>query len=165
MNPTAAPSLDLRALGATALLVQQSLAAQGVDTSWRGLKQQARATLTRDPIDTVLVTVLAGSYLFYLAERDVNPKITSFWDALVFITTCLSVGYADVFARSDSGKAIASFVMTLGPSLSASLLAPDADARRAEEAAAQDAQRALLERLDAILAELKRSGAASVLTP
>lgn len=28
------------------------------------LKREARALITRDPIDTALVTVLAGSYLF-----------------------------------------------------------------------------------------------------
>lgn len=146
--------LDMRALGAAALLVQHSLNAQGIDASLGNIKREARALLIRDPIDTIAVTVLSGSYLFYLAERDENPKVTSFWDALVFITTCLSVGYSDIFARTDSGKAIASFVMTLGPSLSASLLDPPEAERRAAEEESLAVQKALLARLDAILAAL-----------
>lgn len=74
----------------------------------------------------------------------------------MFVTTCLSVGYAGTSSRARTpGKAIAAFLMTLGPSLSASLLAPPADERRAAEEESVALQKALLGRLDAILAELK----------
>jgi voltage-gated potassium channel len=89
-------------------------------------KSALRTAATRDPLDSLASVVLGGSYLFYLAERGKNPKVKSYYDALLFISTCLSVGYADVFAKTNAGKAIASFVMTLGPSLSARALDPPA---------------------------------------
>jgi hypothetical protein len=57
--------------------------------------------------------------LFYLAESDVNPGVTSYWDALHYITTALSVGYANIFPMTPLGKTIGSVVMMLGPALSA----------------------------------------------
>ena len=93
------------------------------------IKDGLRDLATRDPLDTLATVVLGGAYLFYLAEHGKNPKVKSYYDALLFISTCLSVGYADVFATTDAGKAIASFVMTVGPSLSARAL--DAPARPA----------------------------------
>ena len=44
--------------------------------------------------------------LFYAAEKDVNPKVRTIWDASIYVTTCLSVGYADIFARTPVGKLI-----------------------------------------------------------
>ena len=112
-------------------------------------------------MDTVVGTVLGGSYLFYVAEKGKNPKVETFWDALAFITTCLSVGYDDVFARTDAGKAIASFVMTFGPAISARILEPPAAEKAAEvaaaaarEAEAMEVQKQILARLDAILGAL-----------
>ena len=97
----------------------------------------------------------AGTVLFYLAEKGKNPKCKDMWDSLTFITTCLSVGYDDLFARTPAGKAIASFVMTVGPSLAARIFEPPrAEIERAEAAAAAN-QRAVVERLDAILEALR----------
>ena len=92
------------------------------------LKNGLRALAVRDPVDTLATVVLGGSYLFYLAEKGKNPKVVSFYDALLFISTCLSVGYADVFAKTDAGKAVASFVMTVGPALSSRVLDAPASA-------------------------------------
>jgi len=50
---------------------------------------------------------------FYLAERGTNPKIKTLVDALYYISTCLSVGYADIFAQTQTGRAIATLVMTV----------------------------------------------------
>lgn len=94
------------------------------DVTYGALKDGFRELARRDPIDTLATVVLGGSYLFYLAEKGKNPRVKTIYDALVFITTCLSVGYAQVFAVTDAGKAIASFVMTFGPSLSARALDP-----------------------------------------
>ncbi|RWZ25404.1 ion channel, partial [Escherichia coli] len=58
----------------------------------------------------------------YLAEKHANPKIKTFTDAFYYISTCASVGFADIFAVTQSGKAIASLVMTVGPSLTAKAL-------------------------------------------
>ena len=64
----------------------------GGDLSYGTLKRGFREALRRDPLDSLAAVVLGGSYLFYLAEKGQNPKVESFWDALDFITTSLSVG-------------------------------------------------------------------------
>ena len=56
--------------------------------------------------------------MFYIAEKGHNPKVTSIYDAMIYCSTCLSVGYADVFARTPVGKLIGTFLMTIGPSIS-----------------------------------------------
>ena len=134
---------------------------RGRDLSWSTAKQGLREALLRDPLDSLAAMVLGGSYLFYLAEKGQNPKVESFWDALTFITTCLSVGYDDVFARTDAGKAIASFVMTFGPALSSRALDAPAAEDEAASAEALGVQKAILARLDAIHAALEQQKAPS----
>jgi hypothetical protein len=140
-------------MSALAVLARGLMAEGGGDLSYGAMKRGFRELLTRDPLDSLLVTVVGGSYLFWLAEKDHNPKCTTLWDALVFITTSLSVGYDDVFARTPSGKAIASFVMTFGPALSAQALDPPAAER--PEPTSLEVQKQILERLDAILGALR----------
>jgi len=158
---------DTTALSALGVLARGLLAQQGGDLSWGTVKRGVREGLLRDPLDSLAVMVIGGSYLFYVAEKGKNPKVETFFDALAFVTTCLSVGYDDVFARTDAGKAIASFVMTFGPAVSGAVLEPPAAEQAAAEAekAAADAeahatQKAILARLDAILLALQKSGAA-----
>ncbi len=99
----------------------------------------------------------------------------SYWDALVFVSTCMSVGYADVFARTPAGKAIASAIMTIGPAMSGAILdepraagaaaettgAAERIGRRAEGTPALPpsesvaVQRIIVEKLEAILVELR----------
>lgn len=145
---------DAAALSALGQIARGLLSQQGGDLGWGTMKRGLRETLARDPLDSLAAIALGGSYLFYVAEKGKNPKVQSFWDALVFITTCLSVGYDDVFARTDAGKAIASFVMTLGPALAASALDPPAADKAAQETEALQVQKAILARLDAIHAAL-----------
>lgn len=106
--------------------------------------------LTRRPIESLTSFLLSTSVAFYLAEREVNPKIKTFVDALYYISTCLSVGYADIFAQTQTGKLIATLVMILGPALTGNALDPPG---RVMPASAEGQER-LLERLEAILAEL-----------
>ncbi len=83
-----------------------------------------RELLTRGreaPMDTALSMVAAGSLLFYLAEKEANPRVNSLADAFVFVSTCMSVGYSDIFAKTEAGKAIATIVMTFGPGLAATM--------------------------------------------
>lgn len=150
------------AMSVMARLAHGLLASSGgaADLSYGSVKNAVREAAMRDPLDTALVTVLGGSYLFYVAEKDENPKVTSFWDALVFITTCLSVGYADVFARTSAGKAIAAAVMTVGPAISSALFEAPAAERRAETDAAAANQAALLARIDALVTVLEKRPAA-----
>jgi len=150
---------DAAALSALAQIARAFMGARGGDMSYRTLKQGFREVVQRDPLDTILVSVLGGSYLFWLAEKDHNPKCRTFWDAAVFVSTCLSVGYDDVFARTESGKAIATFLMTFGPAIAANALNPPATEREAVEPTASSAataesialQRAIVARLDALL--------------
>jgi voltage-gated potassium channel len=145
---------DAAALSALGQLAIGLFSPAGGEVSWPLAKRGLRETLLKDPLDSLAAVVLGDSYLFYLAEKGRNPKVESFWDALAFVTTCLSVGYDDVFARTDSGKAIASFVMTFGPALSGAALEPPAAEKAAADAEAMAVQKAILARLDAIHAAL-----------
>jgi hypothetical protein len=124
--------------------------------SYTSLKETLRTAVAEDPFDATVATVLGGAFLFYVAEKGHNPKVQTYWDALVFISTCLSVGYADIFARTPAGQAIASAIMTFGPAMSGALF----DAPRARDGEPSDDdgvgrfQRAILDKLDAILVEL-----------
>jgi hypothetical protein len=108
--------------------------------------------LTRHPIESLAGFLLGTSAAFYLAERDVNPKIKTFVDALYYMSTCLSVGYADIFAQTQTGRLIATLVMSVGPALTSQAL--DVPGQAAE--ASLPGQAIMIERLDAILEELRR---------
>lgn len=70
-----------------------------------------------NPMESAFGFLGAAAAAFYAAERVENPKINTFIDAFYYIATCASVGYADVFAVTQTGKAIASMVMVIGPGL------------------------------------------------
>src|SRR4051812_12810538 len=95
------------------------LAAFGIQIPERISIDVWSASLADKPFENTAKLVAASSVLFYLAERGHNPKVTSIYDASVYCSTCLSVGYADIFARTPVGKMIGTFLMTIGPSLSA----------------------------------------------
>jgi voltage-gated potassium channel len=166
------PSPDEAAMSAMAQIARGLFTAGGGDLSYGTLKQGFRELVQRDPLDSLLATVLGGSYLFYLAEKGKNPKVKTLWDAVVFISTSVSVGYDDVFARTESGKAIASFVMTFGPAMAASVFNPPASAPKEpvvttspEALEALALQRSILERLDAILEAMKKAPEAATASP
>ena len=75
------------------------------------------ASLAEKPFQNTASLVAVGSVLFYIAEHGHNPKVNSIYDAMVYCSTCLNVGYADIFARTPVGKLIGSFLMTIGPSM------------------------------------------------
>jgi hypothetical protein len=87
----------------------------------RSLDESA-VDLVAQPADSTLRVVTTATLVFYAAEVGVNPKVNSVWDALVYCTTCLSVGYGDIFARTPIGKMVGSALMTIGPSLSGATL-------------------------------------------
>jgi voltage-gated potassium channel len=139
-----------------ALMASLAGACVGGETSYESLKNGLRGAVARDPFDATVVTVLGGAFLFYVAEKGQNPKVTSYWDALVFISTCLSVGYADVFAKTPAGKAIAAAVMTFGPAMSGAILeSPAGDGAARGETELLLVQKAIADKLDAILGELR----------
>jgi hypothetical protein len=70
-----------------------------------------------NPLDAAMSFLAGASYAFYIAEKDINPKIKTYVDAFYYISTCASVGYADIFAATQPGRAIAALVMIVGPAL------------------------------------------------
>ena len=107
------------------------------------------ARLTGNPARNALALLGISTLVFYAAERKRNPKVNDIWDALVYTTTCMSVGYADIFARTPVGKVVGSAIMTLGPSMAAKVL--DGPASPPDDSV----QRETLETLKKILARLE----------
>jgi voltage-gated potassium channel len=136
------------------LLILAALAAASEPDFGRATIDRWKAGLrdkyTEDPIGSTLGTVLVSSLLFYRAERGHNPKVKSFYDALVYVSTNLSVGYCDIFAVTTEGKAIGSALMTFGPAMAARLLD---EPKKPDEPNPET--RAVVDRLDRILAALE----------
>ncbi|HEY0469030.1 MAG TPA: ion channel [Polyangiaceae bacterium] len=126
------------------------------------LHEKMRDYQAREPANAILLTVLGAAAAFYVAERGRNPKIGSFYDALVYAATNLSVGYSDIFAKTPGGKAIGALLMTYGPALATRALDPPgaptpfSGAPAAPAAGINDAAvDRIVESLDAILAQLR----------
>jgi voltage-gated potassium channel len=113
-------------------------------------KRKLREGFTDDPMGTTATTVLVASWLFYKAEKGHNPKVNSFYDALVFVSTNLSVGYSDIFAKTPAGKTIGTLLMTAGPSMATRFM--DEPGHGDSNATS----RAVVDRLDKILEALER---------
>lgn len=106
------------------------------------------------PGEELSALVAWGAALFYWAEHEVNDGVKTYWDALHYIATSLSVGYANIFPVTPLGKTVGAVVMMVGPALSARAL------EGAPAAAVPTAGDALMAaKLDAILEELKKLNA------
>jgi hypothetical protein len=70
-----------------------------------------------NPLDANVEFLGLAAWAFYQAEKGANPKIKTYVDAFYYISTCASVGFADMFAVTQAGRTIAAIVMMLGPSL------------------------------------------------
>jgi len=125
------------------------LAAEG--DQYASLKQDLRRWAKDDPIDALVATVLGGGLAFYLAEHDHNPSCVTPWDGILYMATCLSVGYDNLFPTTPTGHALASLVQTFGPALSGMAFDPPAAEARAEAAEQAEVNRAILARLDDIV--------------
>jgi len=66
----------------------------------------------------LLATVVGGGVAFYLAEHEGNPNCPTVWDGILYMATCLSVGYDNNFPTTATGHSIAAMVQTFGPALS-----------------------------------------------
>jgi voltage-gated potassium channel len=104
------------------------------------------------PAEELAALVSWGATIFYLAEAGVNPGVNDYWDALHYVSTSLSVGYANIFPVTALGKTVGSVLMMLGPALSARAL----DGSQENAAAPGPELGAVVERLDAILHELQQ---------
>jgi hypothetical protein len=107
--------------------------------------------LNVSPLKSTATVVGLSAVLFYVLEKHHNPKVNELADAAVYCSTCLSVGYGDIFAKSPLGKLLGSALMTIGPALASKTLDGAADVRR------DDVQRETLETLRQILARLQDS--------
>jgi len=138
-------------------LVPLALGAFAVDGGdYATLKRDVREWARKDPIDALVATVIGGGLAFYAAEQHANPNCRTPWDGILYVATCLSVGYDNCFPTTATGHAIASVVQTFGPQLAN--IAFDAPAAEIDAAAAEQAavQRAILARLDDIVRLLEK---------
>lgn len=120
------------------------------------LESWAQSTFADEPFTKLIALVGLGSALFYKAEHGHNPKVQSYYDALIYVSTCASVGYGDIFAVTPVGKLIGTFVMTIGPAMANAAFVGGHLARDHERAEAQKTQLQILETMQQILAELKK---------
>src|SRR5215831_16496307 len=110
----------------------------------------AATPVVATPAEELSLLVGWGAAVFYWAEAGANPMVRSYWDALHYIATSLSVGYANVFPVTALGKAVGAVVMMVGPALSARALDQGQGPRPADDGTAL-----ISAKLDAILAELR----------
>ena len=144
VNPhaVAPPPLDIKA--AMASLAKYWPTSEKIDAF--------SAKLGERPAQNTLIFLGLGALLFYIAERQVNPKINSIYDALEYCSSSLSVGYTGIYPQTPVGKLVASALMTYGPALSGAML----DGPRKGERPPSATEEKMLAALEAILSELRR---------
>ena len=147
--------MNERALITLGLLVA-GVAPEGPGAAMTRLHATVRDYQAREPANAIALTVLGAAAAFYVAERGRNPKVNSFFDALVYASTSLSVGYSDIFAKTAGGKAIGSLLMTYGPALATRALdAPGVPSATPTTGASEVDVDRVVASLDAILNELR----------
>lgn len=123
---------------------------------------KVKSIQSTDPTNAALGFVTMGAAAFYAVERAQNPEVRSYFDALVFASTCLSAETCHIQAQTPVGKAIGSALRTYGPAIAARALDP---AVSAEEAGGSDASlREVTDKLDQILCELVRQRESTVVS-
>jgi voltage-gated potassium channel len=126
----------------------------------QGLKgiDQSAPGLVANPCRNTLALVGLTSLIFYMAERGHNPKVNSILDASIYCSTCLSVGYGDIFAKTPVGKMIGTLLMTIGPAMVTKTLDGPAPA------SADETQAKILETLREILSTLEEQRPAATVS-
>ncbi|MBA3502497.1 MAG: two pore domain potassium channel family protein [Deltaproteobacteria bacterium] len=157
MPSTDPPNVSSNQLDGLVPLIPVALGLLGDGNDLSALKQGLRKWAKQDPMDALLATVIGGGLAYYLAERHTNASCKNPWDGILYMATALSVGYDNLFPVTTTGHALATFVQTFGPSLAAGALEPTAADDRANEAAQNTVQLAILERLDRIVHLLERT--------
>lgn len=138
--------------------LNDGLAAFGVQIPDSVPIDQWATRLGDNPGRNTAALVALSSLLFYAAERDHNPKVNDVFDAAIYCSTCLSVGYGDIFAKTPLGKLLGTTLMTIGPALSgAALDGPAAERRDATQAQILDTLKQILDRLPTSSADGARS--------
>lgn len=135
--------------------LKDALAAFGIGLPDGVALDRWAATLADKPCSNTVTLVGLAAVLFYALEKHRNPKVNDLGDALIYCSTCLSVGYGDIFARTPLGKALGSALMTIGPALAAKTLDGPASERQDDATAQQE----ILATLKQILAQLQPADA------
>jgi hypothetical protein len=131
--------------------------------AWEALQRWKNRLLdvaATNPAEAVFTLTTGGALVLYLAEKPVNENVRTYVDALHYVATCLTVGYAAYFPCTQIGKLVAAIIMMYGPTFTAWVAEGHLTRRAAEREAASPPQPGtahLLDRLDAILAELRRA--------
>ena len=116
-----APDLLKTWLGISADDIKAAL--KSLDLFKDGYEQRLLDYIESKPLDATFEFMCTTAWAFYQFEKDENPKIKTYIDAFYYISTCASVGYADIFAVTQAGRAIAALVMIVGPALTNQALA------------------------------------------
>jgi len=112
--------------------LERGLSAFGVKLPSQFPIDEWTAKLGDSPARNTAAVVAMSSLLFYAVERDHNPKVNDVFDASIYCSTCLSVGYGDIFAKTPLGKLIGTMLMTIGPSLSNAAMDGPRDEKQAQ---------------------------------
>ena len=131
-------------------------------TGYGAVKQQLKDLVDRDPMDALIAAVVGGGFAYYLAERDTNDHCNTPLDGILYASSAL-FGYDTAQPTTESGRAVASLVKTLGPALATNAFSPPAAERRAAEAAeraraeeAAEVNRQILARLEDVVRLLEK---------
>ena len=131
--------------------LRNDLALFGINLPERFSIDEFAAKLKDQPLRNTAILAGLAALLFYQAEKEKNPKVNDVYDALVYSTTCLSVGYGDIFAQTPAGKVLGSLLMLIGPAMAAKTM--DGPELRQRDPVQSD----VLKTLHAILEELKKN--------
>ncbi len=130
--------------------VKEDLAAWGLRIPENWSLDKWAASLGDKPCQNTAALVGVASTLFLAAERQHNPKVKDIYDAMIYCSTCLSVGYGDIFAKTPVGKLIGTALMTIGPAMTSKAMDGPPDPAVAEK------QKEILSTLQQILAEMQK---------
>ena len=114
------------------------------------------ARMAEHPFRNTASLVGLTTMLFYVAERGHNPAVNCIFDASIYCSTCLNVGYGNIFAVTPIGKLIGTLLMTIGPGLVTKVT------DGVHSTPASDTQQKIADTLQQILAQLRSSAPASL---
>jgi voltage-gated potassium channel len=70
-----------------------------------------------------ITTMVVSALTFYVAEREVNPAVTTLTDALWWSINTITVGSTEIVAVTDEGRAATAVLLVLGVALFAAITA------------------------------------------
>lgn len=110
------------------------------------------AKLAERPAQNTLIILGLGAVLFFLAERQENPKVNTIYDALEYCSSSLSVGYTSIYPQTPLGKTVATLLMTYGPALTGAIL----EGPKQSHESLHTTEERVLTTLEQILVELRK---------